>query len=103
MKIGAPHFVNFGKNMEHSPDGKAYLVCHGTVEPDPKPRFGNNSWGTGDQLFLLRVQPSVENINDASKYEFFAGHDAAGHQSGLATSPKSNRWPTGTTGWVASR
>ena len=78
VKIGAPHFVDFGKNMEHSPDGKAYLVCHGTVEPDPKPRFGNNSWGTGDQLFLLRVQPSVENINDASKYEFFAGHDAAG-------------------------
>ena len=24
-KIGAPHFVDFGKNMEYSPDGKAYL------------------------------------------------------------------------------
>ncbi|KKK96884.1 hypothetical protein LCGC14_2658290, partial [marine sediment metagenome] len=25
VKFGAPHFVDFGKNMEHSPDGKAYL------------------------------------------------------------------------------
>jgi hypothetical protein len=29
IKIGAPHFVDFGKNMEHSPDGFAYLTCHG--------------------------------------------------------------------------
>ena len=26
VKIGAPKFVDFGKNMEHSPDGKAYLL-----------------------------------------------------------------------------
>ncbi len=26
IKMGTPHFVDFGKNMEHSPDGKAYLV-----------------------------------------------------------------------------
>ena len=26
VKIGSPHFVDFGRNMEHSPDGKAYLV-----------------------------------------------------------------------------
>lgn len=25
VKMGAPHFVDFGKNMENSPDGKAYL------------------------------------------------------------------------------
>ena len=25
----SPHFVDFGKNLEHSPDGKAYLVAHG--------------------------------------------------------------------------
>jgi len=24
VKIGSPHFVDFGRNMEHSPDGKAY-------------------------------------------------------------------------------
>ncbi|TFG49565.1 MAG: hypothetical protein E4H40_02755, partial [Candidatus Brocadiia bacterium] len=33
VKIGSPHFVDFGRNMEHSPDGKAYLVGHGAVEP----------------------------------------------------------------------
>ena len=31
VKIGSPHFVDFGKNMEHSPDGKAYLVAHGAT------------------------------------------------------------------------
>ncbi|MDB4867828.1 MAG: hypothetical protein JWR03_2161, partial [Cohnella sp.] len=30
VKTGAPHFVDFGKNMEHSPDGKAYMVAHGS-------------------------------------------------------------------------
>jgi hypothetical protein len=75
VKIGSPHFVDFGKNMEHSPDGKAYLLGHGAVEPDPKPRFANLSWITGDQIYLVRVVPSIENINDESKYEFFAGHN----------------------------
>jgi len=75
VKIGSPHFVDFGRNMEHSPDGKAYLVGHGAVEPDPKPRFANLSWITGDQIYLTRVVPSIENINDKSKYEFFAGYD----------------------------
>jgi hypothetical protein len=36
------------------------------------------SWITGDQVYLARVTPSVENINDVTKYEFFAGNDAAG-------------------------
>lgn len=81
LKIGSPHVVDFGKNMEHSPDGKAYLICHGAVDPDPKPRFANLCWGTGDQLYLIRVKPSIANMNDASKYEFFAGHDAAGRPS----------------------
>jgi len=33
VRIGAPHFVDFGRNMQHSPDGKAYLV--GQARPDP--------------------------------------------------------------------
>lgn len=78
VKIGAPHFVDFGKNMEHSPDGKAYLVAHGADFSDPKWRFWNTSWITGDQIYLLRVTPSVENINDPSKYEFYAGKDDNG-------------------------
>jgi len=75
VKIGAPHFVDFGKNMEHSPDGYAYLVGHGAEYPDKEPRFANLSWISGDQIYLIRVKPSIENINDASKYEFFSGYD----------------------------
>ena len=78
VRIGAPHFVDFGKNMEHSPDGKAYLVAHGADTTDTKWRFWNDSWVTGDQVYLTRVSPSVENINDPSKYEFYGGKDAYG-------------------------
>ena len=80
VKIGAPHFVDFGKNMEHSPDGKAYLVAHGADINDLTPRFWNDSWINGDQIYLLRVTPSIENMNDLSKYEFFAGNDKSGKQ-----------------------
>ena len=72
VKIGSPHFVDFGKNMEHSPDGKVYLVAHGASDGVNR-RFGYNSWITGDEVYLLRVTPSIENMNDASKYEFFDG------------------------------
>ncbi|MDR1186930.1 MAG: hypothetical protein LBK95_05665 [Bifidobacteriaceae bacterium] len=79
VKIGAPHFVDFGKNMEHSPDGKAYLVAHGS---DPKfypvDNFAHLSWITGDQVHLLRVTPSVETINDPHAYEFFCGYGEDG-------------------------
>ena len=121
VKMGAPKFVDFGKNMQHSPDGKAYLVAMGADLCDAKPRpcLGNASctetmqlalrldeaadpalapiyesafrqvagqpfthaklsWITADQVYLARVTPSPENINDPGAYEFFAGHDANG-------------------------
>lgn len=78
VKIGAPHFVDFGKNMEYSPDGKAYLIAHGSDTSDTKWRFWNTSWITGDQIYLVRITPSIENINDVSKYEFYAGKDLNG-------------------------
>ena len=101
VKMGAPRFVDFGKNMEHSPDGKAYLLGMGAVKDDPKPRpcikpgppgtvfetnphckggfdHANLSWITADQLYLARVTPSPETINDLAAYEFFAGHDGNG-------------------------
>jgi hypothetical protein len=78
VKIGSPHFVDFGKNMQYSPDGKAYLVAHGADTTDTKWRFWNASWITGDQVYLLRVTPTPDNINDISKYEFFAGYDSKG-------------------------
>lgn len=79
VKIGAPHFVDFGQNMMHSPDGKAYLVAHGADTSDKKWRFYNDSWITGDQIYLLRVTPAIESINDAAQYEFYAGKDKNNH------------------------
>ena len=73
VKIGAPHFVDFGRNMEHSPDGNAYLVAHGATR-----EIGTLSWNRGDQIYMVRVTPSPETINDLSAYEFFAGYDNAG-------------------------
>jgi hypothetical protein len=64
--------------MQYSPDGKAYLVGQGATDPDPKPREANLSWIMGDQVFMARVKPSIANINDRSKYEFFAGQDESG-------------------------
>jgi len=130
VKMGAPKFVDYGKNMEHSPDGKAYLLGMGAVSDDPLPRpaimpgpegvvyvenpgatprlrltlrpgervephralieaafaeadgqpfaNGNLSWVSADQVYLARVSPSPETINDLSAYEFFAGHNADG-------------------------
>ena len=79
IKMGAPHFVDFGKNMEHSPDGKAYLVGHGAMSPDEAPRVANNSWNCGDAIYLARVTPSINNMNNAAMYEFFSGYDDDGN------------------------
>jgi hypothetical protein len=78
VRFGSPHFVDFGRNMQHSPDRKAYLLAHGAQLPDPQPRPANASWITGDQIFLARVTPSLKTMNDPAAYEFFAGHDTAG-------------------------
>jgi hypothetical protein len=98
VKMGAPHIVDFGQNMEYSPDGKAYMLGMGAVEDDPQPRpcikpgapgqgfelqpdceddfaHANLSWITADQVYLARVVPSPQTINDLGAYEFFAGHD----------------------------
>ena len=69
VKIGAPHFVDFGKELEHSPEGKAYLIGHGATRPE-----ANLGWIAGDQAYLIRVAPSLQNMNDSSRYEFFGGH-----------------------------
>lgn len=78
VKFGAPHFVDFGRNMEHAPDGRAYLIGHGSLEKDLEDRRANLSWITGDQIYLCRVTPSPATINDANAYEYFAGHDSRG-------------------------
>jgi len=71
IKMGTPHFVDFGRDLEHSPDGYAYLVGHGSYDAD-----GICNWSSGDAISMARVRPSPETINDPSAWEFFAGHDA---------------------------
>lgn len=78
VKLGALHVVDFGRNMEHSPDGKMYLIGHGSDIPDQTHRKASNSWITGDHIYLCRVSPRVDAVNDPLAYEFFAGHDASG-------------------------
>lgn len=76
VKLGTPHFVDFGRNLEYSPDGKAYLVGHGALDNDPTPRVAGNSWIAGNAVYLARVIPSPKNINNLRAYEFFAGFDS---------------------------
>lgn len=78
VKIGTPHFVDFGKNLENSPDGKAYLVGDGAIDNDPFPQIANNSWVAGDAIYLSRIKTSPETMNNFSSYEFFCGFDKKG-------------------------
>ncbi|MHB1462402.1 MAG: hypothetical protein ACYC1M_14040 [Armatimonadota bacterium] len=73
IRMGTPHFVDFGKNMQYSPDGYAYLVAHGNQRP-----VSNQNWILGDGVYLCRVKPSLKNINDINAYQFFAGYKADG-------------------------
>ena len=73
IRMGAPHFVDFGRNLEHSPDGYAYLAGHGTYESD-----GISNWCSGDAISLARVRPSQLSMNDRNAWEFFAGTDTDG-------------------------
>jgi len=73
VRMGAPHFVDFGRNLEHSPDGYAYLVGHGS-----RTRGANLSWISGDEITLARVVPTPETIHDAARYEWAAGRNPDG-------------------------
>ena len=74
IKIGSPHFVDFGKNMMYSPDGYAYLAAHGSEDS-----LSCNNWIQGDDIFLIRVIPFPDNINNRNAYEFYAGKDEMGN------------------------
>ena len=61
--------------MEHSPDGRAYLVGHGSTRATNTTR---ESWMSGDDVYLARTvtAPDPTTINNRASWEFFAGHDA---------------------------
>jgi len=45
--------------MQHSPDGKAYLVAQGASDPDPNPREADLSWITADEFISLASNPTL--------------------------------------------
>eukprot|EP01062_Namystynia_karyoxenos_P082886 TRINITY_DN9424_c0_g1_i3.p1 TRINITY_DN9424_c0_g1~~TRINITY_DN9424_c0_g1_i3.p1 ORF type:complete len:473 (+),score=83.44 TRINITY_DN9424_c0_g1_i3:79-1419(+) len=73
VKFGAPHFVDFGRDLEHSPDGMAYIVGHGRTSA-----ANVHAWMLGDAAFLARVRPGPAAVNDRSQWEFYAGGTGAG-------------------------
>jgi hypothetical protein len=76
IKLGTPHFVDFGRDLEHSPDGYAYLVGHGSYDAD-----GIANWCSGDAISMARVRLSPSTVNDPHAWEFFAGRDRSGTAS----------------------
>jgi len=68
VKFGAPHWVDFGRELEHSPDGFAYVVGHGAARPS-----AIQAWMLGDEVYLARVLPEAEAIQDRRRWQFYAG------------------------------
>ena len=60
--------VDFGQELEHSPDGKAYIVGHGASRPEAV-----QAWMLGDAVYMARVNPTVQDIADRTKWEFYGG------------------------------
>ena len=73
VRFGAPHFVDFGRNMQGSPDGMAYLVGHGAAAPSSWA-----AWIRGDEVNLARTIIGPETADLLASWEFFAGSDATG-------------------------
>jgi len=87
IMIGAPHFVDFGRNMQHAPvdsgTGRkfAYMVAHGA---DPGIQIAaHNSWIQGDNIYLIRIlMPNGTNaaanaayLNTATNWQYYARND----------------------------
>jgi len=73
VKFGAPHVVDFGRELEHSPDGKMYIVGHGASEP-----YSPTSWMQASEVYMARVSPTVAAVEDRSQWQFFAGQNSDG-------------------------
>ena len=88
VKMGMAHFVDFGKNMEYSPDGYAYLVADGALTPGtpageallnaPTWAKYNHTVFKGDMFYLARTKPSPQTINQESAWEFYGGKSKTG-------------------------
>lgn len=70
--IGAPHFVDFGDNMQNAPvdpaTGRkwAYMVAHGA---DAGSTLSHVSWISGDNIYLIRILlPEGKNVEENFRY-----------------------------------
>lgn len=67
VKMGAPHFVDFGRNMEHSPDGKAYLLAQGSEAGlGPRPCYPGDCPG---EPMHLELRSGEKASDDRAVYE----------------------------------
>ncbi|MFN2167830.1 MAG: hypothetical protein ACK2U9_16420, partial [Anaerolineae bacterium] len=57
-------FVDFGKALEHSPDGKAYAVAHGSEGQKPA------EWGNGDSIYLLYANGQIRKLSQGAPDAF---------------------------------
>lgn len=73
VRFGTPHVVDFGRNMAHSPDGKIYVLAHGS-----RAGAAVATYLHGDYVHLGRVDADPAKVNDLAYWEFFAGHDEVG-------------------------
>lgn len=95
IRFGAPHFVDFGKDLGGSPDGRAYLIGHGCVIRAPGWAC---DWNVGDTVHLARTTgpPSAGAISAAASWEFWAG-EGRGYSPNLADAAPLFSWaPRGT-------
>jgi len=95
--MGVPRFVDFGRDLEHSPDGRAYLVGKGCTANDGV----HCSFMTGDAMYLARTRTplatwggNLSNLNAFEEWEFYAGASDAWAPT-LAGSAPLLVWPTG--------
>ena len=80
MKFGAPHVVDLGQELEHSPDSdgvkRAYMVGHGASQ-----EYQPQSWMHGSQVYMSRTKTevSVKTMSDGAHWEYFAGYKSNGN------------------------
>ena len=83
-KFGALHVVDHGPENENSPDGKVYLIGHGSSDP-----LGWLSWMQGSEVYMARFEITnvPSELNDPSRYEFWGGESEGWVRTVAAAKP----------------
>ncbi|CAL1137136.1 unnamed protein product [Cladocopium goreaui] len=70
VKFGAIHVVDLGKALQYTPAGDRekmmYVIGHGASSP-----FSPQSWMQGSEIYLARVRPEIQAVNDRSSWDFY--------------------------------